>query len=167
MRKFNFRMERVARVREIARDQAKADWARAQGAETAARQTLDQFRQAATAEAIGLVAGASFERASFSTMTARAQSRAHAVTQASQSLDHKVAATQSANEFLIEKQREVDAIEKLRVAARERWQEETRLEEAKNTDDLVGTRAGILLAQAKRREAARAKAAANRTRPLD
>lgn len=162
MKKFNFRMERVARVRAITRDQAKADWARAQGAELAARQDLDAFRQAASAEALGLVAGATFARTSFASLTARAQARAHAVTNASQALDHKVAATQAANEFLIEKQREVDAIDKLREAARERWHEETRIEEAKNTDDLVGTRAGILLAQAKRREALRAKAQANR-----
>lgn len=151
MRKFNFRMERVARVREIARDQAKADWARAQGAEAQARLALDQFRQAASAEAVGMTAGAIFADRSFAQITARAQARAAAVTTASQSLDQKSAATEVANAFLIEKQREVDAIEKLRVSAKERWYEETRIEEAKAIDDLVGTRAGMLLAKKRRK----------------
>ncbi|WP_336250251.1 hypothetical protein [Stomatohabitans albus] len=154
MRKFNFRMERVARVRAIARDQAKAEWAQAQGAEVEAQQSLDQFRQAATAEAIGVVPGATFANHAFTGMTMRAQSRAMAVTAASQTLAQRQQATQAANDRLIERQRQVDAIEKLRVAARERWQEENRLEEAKTNDDLVGTRAGILLAQARRKNAA-------------
>lgn len=151
MRAFTFRMERVARVRAIARDQAKADWAKAVSAEVDVAQQLEELRTYAQAQELGLGPGTSFSRQEFSALTQKAQLRADAVTLASQQLEQCQAASAQANQVLVDRQQAVDAIERLREHAKARWAEEYRLEERKQVDDLVGTRAGMAIAKARRK----------------
>jgi flagellar export protein FliJ len=138
VRRFAFRLDRVARVREVERDRAQAQWAvaRRRRDEVAAR--LDGLREAARAEAVGLVPG---RPADLRAVAFRATLRAQAVELGAAELQTATAAAEDAGAALRSAAQRVEALDRLRDAQRESWQVAARRDEAAVLDDVATTRA--------------------------
>lgn len=142
MKRFAFRLGRVARVREIERDRARAAWAEARASQTAAEQRLDEVRQAAEAESVGIRVGASQATSDVRALAFRASLRARAAEIALHDLTVAGEQADARAEELLVAARRLDALEKLRTRQRETHDLEVRRAEAAMLDDLATIRAG-------------------------
>jgi flagellar export protein FliJ len=147
MRRFTFRLERVARIRQIEQDAAQADWVRATAAQTAVEQRIEQLREAARAEAAGIAVGQVRWADEVRATAWRADLRAQAIQVAVGDLARAQAQTRQAAEALLQASRKVDALERLRDRQREDWTVEATRDVAKALDDVTGTRAAAAAMQ--------------------
>ena len=138
MRRFEFRLQRVARVREIERDRARGDLATARQAQAAVEQRLEAARTAARAEPVGLAADGPIDlrAAAF-----RAGLRAQAVTIAVGDLTVAAEAVDAATARLQDAARRLDALDRLRASQHQAWLLAARRHEARVLDDVATTRA--------------------------
>lgn len=142
MKRFSFRLDRVARVREIERDRARASWAAARAEQVEAEQRLQDMRAAAEAESVGIRVGAQQATSDLRALAFRASLRARAAEIAVHDLTTAGAAAEARAEDLLVAARRLDALERLRVRQVEAHDLEVRREEAAVLDDLATTRAG-------------------------
>lgn len=138
MKRFAFRLDRVARVREIERDRARGEWAAARHHQAQVQQRLDTVREAARAEAVGLIAG---QQLDVRATAFRAGLRAQAVQISTSDLQAAQATTAEAGQVLQAAARRVDALDRLRTTKHEEWRIEHNRDEAKSLDDIATTRA--------------------------
>lgn len=141
MKKFSFRLARVARVRQIERERAEADHARARAQEAAVQARIQRLREQAEAEANGIKVGNVSHVSDVRATAFRASLRARAAEIAMVDLAQASAATAERAEALVTATRKVDALAKLEGRHREQWAAEVRREEAVFLDDIATTRA--------------------------
>ncbi|WP_370327639.1 hypothetical protein [Euzebya sp.] len=140
MKRFAFRLDRVARVREIERDRARGTWVQARAEEVRITERLADLRTAAEAQAAGY--GDVATQPDLRAAAFRAGLRAQAVEVAVTELRDASAVTAEAAGVLHVAQRRVDALGRLEARKREEWTEESRRAETLELDDLSTTRAG-------------------------
>lgn len=141
MRRWTFRLERVARIRQIERDRAHGEWVMARAGQQTIEHQLERMRQAARAEAAGLAVGQVRDATAVRAAAFRAGLRAQAAQLAVAQLATAAAATDQAATVLLEASRKVDVLAKLEQRQHEEWQSATAREETKTADDMSGTRA--------------------------
>ncbi|WP_108664220.1 flagellar FliJ family protein [Euzebya rosea] len=140
MKRFAFRLSRVQRVREIERDRARGEWARARAQQTAAEQQLQTLRADAAAEANGLGTGTVMTTADVRAAAFRASLRARAAEMATMELARAREATEARAAELLAANTAVDALDKLEQRHRETWEADARRHEAAVLDDVATTR---------------------------
>lgn len=138
MKRFAFRLDRVARVRVIERDRARGEWAAARHRQAEVQLRLDTVREAARAEAVGQVAG---QRLDVRATAFRAGLRAQAVQISTQDLQQAQTVTHETGQVLRDAARRVDALDRLRATKHEEWRIATGRDQAKALDDIATTRA--------------------------
>ncbi len=143
MKRFVYRLDRVARVRRVEQDRAQGEWAAARARQQAVEGRLQAVRDAATAEATGMRVGNGGDVTSLRATAFRAGLRAQAVVHAQEELVGARSTTDQAGLALREAARKVDALARLERHKREEWLQEHKREEARMTDDIVSTRAAI------------------------
>lgn len=141
MKKFSFRLARVARVRAIERDRARAEWAAAKAQQVDAEVRLQNLRDEAAADANGMGVGQVMSTADIRAAAFRASLRARAAEMAMVDLARASEATAEKADALLSATRKVDALGKLEERHREDWGLEVRREEALVLDDIATTRA--------------------------
>lgn len=141
MKKFSFRLDRVARVRQIERERAEAEHARARAEEAAVQARIRRLREQAAAEANGIAVGNVSSVVDVRATAFRASLRARAAEIAMVDLAQASQVTAERAEALLVATRKVDALGKLEGRHREHWAAEARREEAAFLDDIATTRA--------------------------
>ena len=141
MRRFAFRLERVARIRQIERDRARGEWVAAAGAQAAVERRLAEVRQAAQAEAAGIVVGRQAGPDEVRATAFRAGLRAQVAQLAAADLVVAAEITMQRATALQEADRSVRGLERLEDRSREQWRAEVQREEGLTADDVAGTRA--------------------------
>lgn len=141
MKKFSFRLARVARVRQIQRDQAQAEFMRARAAQQAVEARIADLRAQAAADANGMTVGAVRSPADIRAAAFRASLRARAAEMAMVDLARAGEEALARAEDLTAASRKVDALGKLRERHHEDWALDVRREEALVLDDIATTRA--------------------------
>ena len=140
MKRFAFRLSRVQRVREIERDRARGEWARARAEQTAVEQQLDKLRADAAAEANGLGPGTVMTTADVRAAAFRASLRARAAEMATLELAQAQQVTDARTAELLAATTAVDALDKLEQRHREAWETDARRHDAAVLDDVATTR---------------------------
>lgn len=141
MRRFAFRLDRIARIRQIERDRARGEWVAAAGAQAAVERRLAEVRRAAQAEAAGIVVGRQTGPAEVRATAFRAGLRAQVARLAAADLVVAAEITMQRAAALQAADRSVRGLARLEDRSREQWRAEVQREEAQVTDDVAGTRA--------------------------
>lgn len=149
MKRWSFRLERVARIRQIERDRAHGDWVRSMSQQRLIEQRIADLRDAARAEANGIAVGQIRTIEEVRAGAFRAGLRAQAAELAVTDLTAAEAATAQAAATLLQASRKVDVLAKLETRQREEWQVAADREQTLVADDLSSTRAA---ARAMRRQ---------------